>query len=326
MTTAREVTLRGQEAEAQPVRPEAAEAVKAAAGRAARFAAPLLRVERGFEAALLAAHARSVAAMRPVVLAGGSPDDAARAALASLRPALERLGRLWLLRALREGWAQGNARLAAAAGSRRKSASVDGRPEPESGALGAPGHHGAAWKAPRKPPVGAAFDAEWPEMSEYIASRPAAYAPAAARSTVDMFRAALAAGAEEGLGIDAIARLILGEQLPGISRYRAALIARTEVLSAGNAANLASYRASGVVARKRWLATRDDRTRETHRTWAWAKGADVVPIERPFVLPSKARLMHPGDTSLGAPLSEIVQCRCSVGPEVDLPGVPAFGR
>ncbi|MDP3768490.1 MAG: phage minor head protein, partial [Dehalococcoidia bacterium] len=218
------------------------------------------------------------------------------------------LGHVWFPRALREGWAQGNARLRAAVARRRKSWDDEHT------------------KAPRKPKpdVTTVFDLEFPEIAEYIATRPIQYAPIAAQTTVDMFRAQLIAGVDQGLGIDAIVRNILGEQLPGISRWRSTVIARTEILSAGNSANLANYRASGVVQKKRWLSTRDARTRESHRTEKWPKGSAVVPLNQPFVLPSGARLLHPGDTSLGAPLSEIAQCRCSVAPEVSLPGIPDF--
>lgn len=285
-----------------------------AAQRARQFAVPLLRVESGFQRAVLSAHLAAIRAMRPVIEAGGTPGDAGRIAFSALYPALVKLGRLWFPRALREGWAQGNARLRAAVSRRRKSWSDD-----------------TALKAPSKPKpskpkpdITTIFDLEWPEIAEYIATRPIAYAPIAAQTTVDMFRAQLVAGADQGLGIEGIVRNILGEQLPGISRWRATVIARTEVLRAGSRASMASYRASGVVQRKTWISTRDARTRESHRTQSWKAGSATVPLDQPFVLPSGARLLHPGDQSYGASLSEIVACRCAVAPSVSLPGIPDF--
>lgn len=282
---------------------------KAAAQRARQFAAPLLRVEAGFRAAVLAAHLAAVHAMRPTIEAGGSPADAARTGFNTLYPTLVKLGQAWFPRALREGWAQGNARLRAAVSRRKKSWSegdeIKASPKP-------------------KPDVTTIFDLEWPEIAEYLRSRPVQYARIASQTTIDMFRAQILAGVEEGLGIASIVRNILGEQLPGISRWRAITIARTEVLSAGSRASLESYRASGVVERKTWISTRDKRTRESHRTEKWKRGSVTISLNQPFILPSGARLLHPGDTSMGAPASEWILCRCALAPSVSLPGIPDF--
>lgn len=55
-----------------------------------------------------------------------------------------------------------------------------------------------------------------------------------------------------------------------------------------------------------WKATQDPRTRDTHA----AMDGQVRPKGLPFVSPSGAQMMYPGDRSLGAPGSEVINCRC----------------
>ena len=88
--------------------------------------------------------------------------------------------------------------------------------------------------------------------------------------------------------------------------HRRELIARTETMRASNAGAQALYRNWGV-RRKEWLATEDNRTRDSHRE---ANG-QVVGIDEPFIV-GGAEMMQPGDSN--APLSETVQCRCTVFP------------
>lgn len=61
-----------------------------------------------------------------------------------------------------------------------------------------------------------------------------------------------------------------------------------------------------------WRATQDERTRDTHA----AMDGQQRSKGDPFVSPSGARLLYPGDRSLGAPASEIVNCRCVLLAEV----------
>jgi uncharacterized protein with gpF-like domain len=68
-----------------------------------------------------------------------------------------------------------------------------------------------------------------------------------------------------------------------------------------------------------WDATGDSRTRETH---AAMDGQEVGPNE-PFASGSGAQLMHPGDGSLGAGASEIINCRCVVTHKIDFIAVEA---
>ena len=86
---------------------------------------------------------------------------------------------------------------------------------------------------------------------------------------------------------------------------RATTIARTEMIGASNAA---SFEGASMFAepgdRRRWLATRDQRTRDTHRR---ADGQEVG-FDEPFIVGGH-QAMHPGDRSL--PIEELASCRCS---------------
>lgn len=79
---------------------------------------------------------------------------------------------------------------------------------------------------------------------------------------------------------------------------------RTEVNAMCNLAVLCAFINSGANA-KTWISHKDELTRATHRS---ADG-QTVPIDEPFVVGGYS-LMFPGDTSLGAPPQEIVNCRC----------------
>lgn len=90
-------------------------------------------------------------------------------------------------------------------------------------------------------------------------------------------------------------------KLDGWSRSRARTIARTEIVSASNATNLAVIEAEQVATHKEWLATTDDRTRDTHI----AINGERRPINETF----SNGLKYPGDGN-GAP-AEVINCRCT---------------
>jgi phage portal protein BeeE len=94
-------------------------------------------------------------------------------------------------------------------------------------------------------------------------------------------------------------------------RYRREMIARTETIRASNAGSIELFKAWGVVEKKEWLATGDDRTRDTHLD-AWARYSEggspgPIPLGRAFIV-GGASLMYPGDPR--GPAEETIQCRC----------------
>lgn len=123
-------------------------------------------------------------------------------------------------------------------------------------------------------------------------------------------REQLALGSRAGESPTQVARRV--RNVAGVSPGRAATIARTEVHAAHEAAAYAQAEYVGGGGTKRWLATRDDRTRPTHRAML---GTDPVPVSQPFVV-GGSELRFPGDP-LGEP-GEVINCRCSTAYDFDI--------
>jgi hypothetical protein len=104
-------------------------------------------------------------------------------------------------------------------------------------------------------------------------------------------------------------------------RYRGETIGRTEALTSLNKSHDEAFRQAvdtGTISPKAvkrvWdSAGRDGRTRDSHL----AMDGQTVGLDEPFKTPSGDLLMFPGDTSLGAPPEETIQCRCRVRFNVD---------
>ena len=126
-------------------------------------------------------------------------------------------------------------------------------------------------------------------------------------TTLEQLRRALMDGVDQGEGIRDLAKRVESLYAETIEPWRAVMIARTEVVSASNAASVSVARSTGVHMNKVWLSTRDDRTRDTHRE---VDGQEVG-IDEPFNV-SGWGMMWPGDSSMAAPAGEIVNCRCTV--------------
>ncbi len=62
--------------------------------------------------------------------------------------------------------------------------------------------------------------------------------------------------------------------------------------------------------KKRWVSLMDGRERATHHAAHLDYADNAIDVSQPFIV-GGAKLMAPGDTSLGAPLSEICNCRCA---------------
>ena len=89
------------------------------------------------------------------------------------------------------------------------------------------------------------------------------------------------------------------------NRTAAVRNARTAVTSAQNSGRVETYRkaaAMGIEIKKRWLATEDERTRDSHRE------LDGVTVELDEAFPNG--LQYPGDPK-GAP-AEVYNCRCTM--------------
>lgn len=137
------------------------------------------------------------------------------------------------------------------------------------------------------------------------------------------FDSSVRRAAEEGvpLGRRRIARMV-DRYRDRYLQYRGETIARTETLRALNTARTEAVRQmleqadlppSAVT--RTWRSTQDSRVRDAHA----AMNGQERDAETPFQSPSGARLMHPGDGSLGAPASELVNCRCVLLTKISAP-------
>ncbi|MGP9819189.1 phage minor head protein [Salinarimonas sp. NSM] len=113
---------------------------------------------------------------------------------------------------------------------------------------------------------------------------------------------------------------ITGRYSDSLLQLRGETIGRTETLTAVHAAqdealrqvvDRGQVRADAVT--REWRATSGPRTRDSHR----AMNGQRVGLDGVFVTPAGHRLRYPGDTSLGAPASETIQCRCTIMQDID---------
>jgi hypothetical protein len=94
-----------------------------------------------------------------------------------------------------------------------------------------------------------------------------------------------------------------------MGKGRAILIARTEVLGSMNFASFRVFQI-GNVPFKRWLATMDDRVRDTHAE----ANNQLRGVSEAFDIGGSA-MMYPGDPR--GPAGEVINCRCYIIPEMN---------
>lgn len=113
-----------------------------------------------------------------------------------------------------------------------------------------------------------------------------------------------------------VQRNMVGRYADRLLKLRGEVIARSETLwsmHAGKHSGMSqAFQEAGYVdtdVTKTWRDSGDERVRHSHQDM---DGQTVVGLEGQFVTRSGHRLRFPGDRSLGAPASEVIQCRCDV--------------
>lgn len=111
-----------------------------------------------------------------------------------------------------------------------------------------------------------------------------------------------------------------GRYADRLLKLRADMIARTESLQSLAASQHETYRQAIAAGKleadqvtKIWKSVSDPRVRDSHTVLH----NQSVGFEQPFQSILGSRLMHPGDTSLGARAGDIIGCRCMVQYKVD---------
>lgn len=118
--------------------------------------------------------------------------------------------------------------------------------------------------------------------------------------------------AEEGKGVNELTRDIL-ERFTDLRRYEAERIGRTETLKAQGHANYMRLLNNDTVEYKQWIATDDERTRDSHSE----QNGQITTVDGTF----ENGCQYPGDT--GADIEEWVNCRCDLVAYYPDPGMVA---
>lgn len=166
----------------------------------------------------------------------------------------------------------------------------------------------AGARALRDVGVGVAFDLRNPRVTAFLRERAQRFAQAVAETTWNKLQATITAGLEAGETIDEIADRIEATMELRVNQS-STTIARTEVIGATNGGAVEGYRQSGVVSEKQWIATLDDRVRDTH---AEANG-QTVPLDEDFEVGDGSG-PAPGQIGIAA---EDINCRCAVAAVVE---------
>jgi len=116
-------------------------------------------------------------------------------------------------------------------------------------------------------------------------------------------------GFDAGMGQEGVARFI-ADNVAGIARTRARVIARTETHGAANYGAYGAAEETGLVLRKEWIAAEDERTRDDHADM----DGTVIGKDDLFDFGGYS-LAYPGDPS--GPAEGIINCRCALGWVVD---------
>ena len=125
------------------------------------------------------------------------------------------------------------------------------------------------------------------------------------RSTQDALKRNLIEGLETGESTEQIARRIA--ETFGVRKQDATRIARTEIASAVQSAQVEGYRQTGVVEKKLWNTSLDGKVRDSHIIEGQTRDLD-----EPFSLGNGVEARSPADPAL-AP-GDRVNCRCFVTP------------
>lgn len=154
-----------------------------------------------------------------------------------------------------------------------------------------------------------AFNVQDPNVIRQIETQVQQFAESVNRTTWDLLSTELAEGVAGGESIDQLAgriERIMGDRIHSAQET----IARTETSRAANAGTMESWKQSGVVTGKRWLAALDDRTRGSHIS---AHG-QVVALDDNFRVGAGS---GPTPGQIGR-ASEDINCRCSMEAVLDV--------
>jgi len=152
------------------------------------------------------------------------------------------------------------------------------------------------------PGVAVSFDIANPRAAKWIKDKAFRFAYEVNQTTETQLRKALKDALADGATVPQIKKEV--ERIFGYAEgFRNERIARTEPIGATNYGAYEAIKQSGLVARKEWIATVDERTRDTHA----ALDGETVGMDEAF----SNGLKFPGDQD--GPAEEVINCRCTIG-------------
>ena len=164
-----------------------------------------------------------------------------------------------------------------------------------------------------------AFNLRNPRVQEYLRTWSSTKITDINETTRTAIRETLAEGTAAGEGVRDLAKRIEGVY-DDADRRRATVIARTEVNGGANWATTDAYRHSGVVTRRTWIATRDERVRDSHADM----DGEETDLANPFALVSGDNrgetADQPGDFGIA---EEDINCRCTTVAVIEEPPTEA---
>ena len=151
--------------------------------------------------------------------------------------------------------------------------------------------------------IGIVFDEFDPLVQAWIEAKVARFVTQISDTTIQQIRDVIAEGNANGWTITQLAVELGSIDRLLFSNSRALTIAQTEMGAAANAGAMEGYKQSGVVQKKEWITARDQFVRGSH---AANESAGAIGFGETF----PNGLQHP--LELGAPASEVVNCRCRI--------------
>lgn len=163
---------------------------------------------------------------------------------------------------------------------------------------------------------GGTFDVKAPAVRRFMERRAQRFAQEVNETTWNLLRESLAAGLEDGDGLQKLmerVESVMGERIQSSSET----IARTEAVGAMNGGKLEAWKQAdqlyGTRTKKTWLAELDDRTRESHVEAHRRYQAEPIDKDEDFEV---GGVFGPGPGELGDP-GEDINCRCTMQPVVE---------
>ena len=156
-----------------------------------------------------------------------------------------------------------------------------------------------------------------PMANKYLGEKVSMFSTSVLSTKADQLRRTLAEGLANGESMQKLSSRVRGVYDSVLTGgYQAGMIARTETIGSLNAGKMDGYNQSGIVKEKEWLSSRSANTRgaaASDQADHFHMDGQKVSMDKPFVDPrSGARMMFPGDSSMGAGGKDIINCRCSM--------------